>query len=685
MCGICGIVTPALDRRPTEVVQRMVLRLRHRGPDEYGLFEDEGASLGQARLSIIDLSTGTQPIHNEDQSLWIIYNGEVFNYIELHEELVAQGHRFYTKCDTEVVLHAYEQYGPECLQRFNGQFAIAVWDRRRKELFLARDRVGIRPLFYHISRGLLAFASEIKSLLLVPGLSARFDPLALEQTLTLWAVQAPRTPFEGISEIEPGNYLLYRSPDGPVTKRAYWNLRFATEEELDKRPLEACKEELRSLLLDASRIRLRADVPVGAYLSGGLDSSIITTIVKRFTDTPLKTFSVSFEDPVFDESAHQRRVVSHLDTDHHEIFCTNRAIAEFFPQVVWFAEKPLLRTAPTPMMLLSRLVRDHNFKVVLTGEGADEFLGGYNIFKEAKIRAFWAKEPDSRLRPLLFKRLYPYLETPGQGKRSYLQLFFRQGLEETRLPTYSHQIRWKNTARIRNYLTEDLQNAIRGYDPVEEFTSQLPDGFQDWPLLHKAQFIEVKTFLSAYLLSSQGDRMAMANSVEGRYPFLDYRVMEFCARLPPSYKLKVLEEKYLLKRAFREELPPEVIERAKQPYRAPISRSFFAADAPDYVDSLLGSDGIRSKGYFQPSAVDRLVQKCRRPDAFVSEVENMALAFILSLQLLDEKFLRVGLAEEPDPDSVRFTHFRFLPGREHASTPADRPQNPTERRPTEQH
>jgi asparagine synthase (glutamine-hydrolysing) len=220
MCGICGIVTPALDRRPTEVVQRMVLRLRHRGPDEYGLFEDEGASLGQARLSIIDLSTGTQPIHNEDQSLWIIYNGEVFNYIELHEELVTQGHRFYTKCDTEVVLHAYEQYGPECLQRFNGQFAIAVWDRRRKELFLARDRVGIRPLFYHISRGLLAFASEIKSLLLVPGLSARFDPLALEHTLTLWAVQAPRTPFEGISEIEPGNYLLYRSPDGPVTKKA---------------------------------------------------------------------------------------------------------------------------------------------------------------------------------------------------------------------------------------------------------------------------------------------------------------------------------------------------------------------------------------------------------------------------------------------------------------------------------
>jgi len=661
MCGICGIVSPDPGRRPTNVLKRMVLRLRHRGPDEYGLFEDEGASLGQARLSIIDLSTGTQPIHNEDQSLWIIYNGEVFNYIELAEELLGLGHRFYTRCDTEVVLHAYEQWGPECLKRFNGQFAIAIWDRGRRELFLARDRVGIRPLYYHASPGLFAFASEIKSLLLVPGFTTGLDPRGIEQTLTLWAPQAPRTPLAGVEEVEPGHWLLYRLNSGEILRRPFWQLRFASEEEIDRRPLEVCKEELRSLLLDASRLRLRADVPVGAYLSGGLDSSVITTIVKRFSDTPLKTFSVSFEDRVFDESVHQKRVVSHLGTDHREIFCTNRAIAEFFPQVVWFAEKPLLRTAPTPLMLLSGLVRQNDFKVVLTGEGSDEFLGGYNIFKEAKIRAFWARNPSSRLRPLLMKKLYPYLETPGRGQRSFLQLFFRQGLEDTHLPTYSHQIRWKNTARIRNYLSEDFRRAAAGYDPVEEFESSLPEGFDQWPLLHKAQYIEIRTFLSSYLLSSQGDRMAMANSVEGRFPFLDYRVMEFCARLPPSYKLRVLDEKHLLKRAFEDELPPEVLARPKQPYRAPISRSFFADGAPEYVESLLSAEGLRAKGIFDPAAVGRLVQKCRKPESFVSEVENMALAFILSLQLLDELFLRGAPAADPEPDSVPFTHFRLLP------------------------
>ncbi|MEW6440598.1 MAG: asparagine synthase (glutamine-hydrolyzing) [bacterium] len=658
MCGICGIVTAEPARRPAEVLKRMVLRLRHRGPDEYGLFEDEGAGLAQARLSIIDLSTGTQPMHNEDESLWIIYNGEIFNYLELREELLACGHRFYTKCDTEVVLHAYEQYGPGCLSRFNGQFAIAIWDRNRQELFLARDRVGIRPLYLHVSPGLLAFASEIKSLLLVPGLTARLDPRGLEQTLTLWSTQAPRTPFEGIEELEPGHWLRYRSREGSLSRKAYWNLRFASEEELDRRPLAVCREELRSLLLDASRIRLRADVPVGAYLSGGLDSSVITTIVKRFTDTPLKTFSVSFEDKVFDESVHQRRVVSHLGTDHQEVFCTNRAIAELFPKVVWFAEKPLLRTAPTPLMLLSGLVRENHFKVVLTGEGADEFLGGYNIFKEAKIRAFWAKDPSSRLRPLLFRRLYPYLETPGQGKRSFLQLFFRQGLEETGQPTYSHQVRWRNTARIGSYLADGVLEAADGYDPVEELTSRLPDGFGSWPLLHKAQFLEIQTFLSSYLLSSQGDRMAMANSVEGRFPFLDYRVMELCAKLPPSYKLRVLDEKHLLKQAFAQELPPEVIRRPKQPYRAPISRSFFAPGAPDYVESLLAGEGIRRNGCFRPEAVEKLFLKCRNPEAFVSEVENMAVAFILSLQLLQEQFLGPGSSEEPDPDSVPFTHFK---------------------------
>jgi len=660
MCAICGIITPDLKRRPARLLKQMVLQLRHRGPDECGLFEDEWASLGHARLSIIDLSTGTQPIHNEDRSLWITYNGEVFNYIELREDLLVKGHRFYTSSDTEVVLHAYEQYGPECLGRFNGQFAIAIWDRKNCELFLARDRVGIRPLYYCVSREQIAFASEMKAIFLLPDLNTRLDPLALEQTITLWAPQAPRTPFEGIQELDPGHFLIYRAKEQALSKKSYWSLGFASSTEEDRRPLKACTEELRSLLLDASKIRLRADVPVGAYLSGGLDSSVIATIVKRFSDTPLKTFSVSFEDRVFDESSYQKKVVSHLSTEHQETICTNRAIAEAFPSVVWSAEKPLLRTAPAPLMLLSRLVRENGFKVVLTGEGADEFLGGYNIFKEAKIRAFWAREPSSRLRPLLFQRLYPYLERPGSGKRPSFQLFFRQGLANTHLSYYSHLIRWKNTARIRNYLARDIQKAINEYDPVEEFIDQLPRGFQELPLLHRAQHLEINTFLSSYLLSSQGDRVAMANSVEGRFPFLDHRVMEFCARIPPRYKIRGLNEKYLLKNAFRKDLPSEVIQRAKQPYRAPINRSFFVADAPDYIENLLSEDSLRKKGYFHLPAVQRLVKKCSKPEAFVSEVENMALAFILSVQLLDELFLHAPLNRVPDPDTAVFSMFRAV-------------------------
>ncbi len=660
MCGICGIITPDVALRPTRTLKRMVLRLRHRGPDEYGLFEDEWASLGHARLSIIDLSTGSQPIHNEDRRLWIVYNGEVFNYLELREDLLTRGHRFYTRSDTEVFLHAYEEYGPECLQRVNGQFALAIWDRKECQLFLARDRIGIRPLYYHRSAQLLAFASEMKSLFLLPGFQTRLDLLALNETLTFWSPQAPRTSFEGIEELEPGCFLTYRARDQAFQGRKFWDITFQDPAPEGKRSLESCKEEFRSLLVDASRIRLRADVPVGAYLSGGLDSSTITAIVKRFTDTPLRTFSISFQDRVFDESSYQRKVVSHLGTEHQETLCTNKAIAEAFPQVIWFAEKPLLRTAPAPLILLSRLVRENGFKVVLTGEGADEFLGGYDIFKEAKIRALWARNPSSSLAPQLLQRLYPYLETPSGGKRSHFQLFFRQGLTETHLPYYSHLIRWRNTSRIRSFLASELQDRIRDHDPIQKFVEQLPVGFEKWHLLHKAQYIEVKTFLSAYLLSSQGDRVAMANSVEGRFPFLDYRVMEFCTRLPPQYKLRGLNEKYLLKIAFEDELPAEVIHRPKQPYRAPIHRSFFCAGAPDYVETLLTEEAVRKKGYFDPDGVLHLVEKCKRPGAFVSEVENMALALVLSVQLLDEFFFGRAPVQDVDPDGISFSSFGGL-------------------------
>ncbi|HAK97269.1 MAG TPA: asparagine synthase (glutamine-hydrolyzing) [Planctomycetes bacterium] len=657
MCGICGIVAPERGAPQRELAARMAFRLAHRGPDEFGTYADERAALGHARLSIIDLATGTQPIHNEDRSRWIVYNGEVFNFVELREELLARGHSFYTHSDTEVILHAYEQYGPDCVHRLNGQFGLAIWDRRREELFLARDRAGIRPLFWLMHRGALLFASEMKAFLEVPELSLSLDPQALAQTVTFWSPLPPRTPFKEVRELEPGTHLLYSAARGTIAKKTFWRMPFADKDGVDRRPLGEIREEFHSLLVDASRIRLRADVPVGAYLSGGLDSSTITAIIKRFSDTPLKTFSVSFEEASFDESGFQRAMVAHLGTDHHETFCTNKGIAESFPRVVWFAEKPLLRTAPAPFMVLSRLVREHGYKVVLTGEGADEMLGGYDIYKEAAIRAFWARNPRSRLRAQLFARIYPWLSAQSTGGRAAWKMVFVQGLEQTTLPWYSHYIRWRNTARIGEFLSADMRAALQGYDPIEEYVAGLPAGFHDWPLLHKAQLLEIETFLSPYLLSSQGDRMGMANSIEGRFPFLDYRVMEMSARLRPELKLYGLTEKYLLKQAFGDELPEAIVRRPKQPYRAPIGKSFFADPQSALLERTLGADAIASFGVLDAARVARLTARCGRKGGTAGEIDNMALAFAVSLQLLCEQFLAGRCDPAPPPGAAPVREF----------------------------
>ena len=535
MCGIVGILNLARGARlPKEALLRQMLAMiRHRGPDEFGIYLDHSVGLGNARLSIIDLSGGQQPISNEDGHLWIVFNGEIFNYVELRAELEARGHRFSTHTDTEVILHLYEDFGPECLQRLNGQFAIAIWDQRERSLFLARDRVGVRPVFYTRSGERLVFGSEIKSILAVPEVRAELDPVGLAQVFTYWSPQSPRTCFQDIHELPPGHYLLARG--GQLEVRPYWNLRILQpSRKTTEQPLAAYVEELRHLLLDATRIRLRADVPVGAYLSGGLDSSLIAAMVRRLGVSHLDTFSISFSDPRYDESAHQRRMAEFLGTDHQVVYATHEEIGRVFPDVIWHTESPLLRTAPAPMFLLSKLVRDRRYKVVLTGEGADEFLAGYDIFKEARIRHFWARQPQSRWRPALFQRIYPDVQALSAAGSAFLSAFFGVRLQEVNAPDYSHANRWRNGRRHARLFSRELQEklASAGHDGALPFA--LPESFKRWDSLQKAQFLEITTFLSQYLLSSQGDRPAMAHAVEGRYPFLDVRVMEFCNRLPPA-------------------------------------------------------------------------------------------------------------------------------------------------------
>lgn len=627
MCGITGVLNLS-DHPPIEktTLLQMLEMLRHRGPDGFGIYRDAYVGLGSARLSIVDIAGGDQPISNEDGTLWIVFNGEIFNYVELRPGLEAKGHHFSTNCDTEVILHLYEEYGPACLQHLNGQFALAVWDTANRTLFLARDRVGIRPVFYAEADGRLIFGSEVKAILAHPALRAEIDPHALAEVFTYWSVQSPRSTFKGIHELPPGHYLLAK--DGQITIKPYWQLDFC--EDTPRRSDGEYLEEIEALLVDSARIRLRADVPVGAYLSGGLDSSLTAAIIRKYTDTPLDTFSIAFSDPDFDESHFQLQMADELGTEHQVVFCTHEDIGSVFPQVIWHTETPILRTAPAPMFLLSKLVHQHNYKVVLTGEGADEFFAGYDIFKEAMIRRFWAKNPDSEIRPFLLQKLYPDIKTLSGSGGNYLAAFFKKDLTNTESPYYSHLIRWNNTARGLRFLNSEFRNS--------NFEIPTSPAFPSWSPLAQAQFLEVTTFLSPYLLSSQGDRMGMANSVEGRFPFLDYRIIEFANRLPADVKLRGLTEKWLLKQFGRKLLPPIIWQRVKRPYRAPIQRSFFGAKTPAYVRELLSEDSLRASGYFQPEAAAQLANKAAS-GVKLSEVDDMALVGILSTQLVHQQFV----------------------------------------------
>jgi len=630
MCGICGVFNLSTFQRTDKfTIIQMLEMIRHRGPDGFGIYSDENIALGSARLSIIDLDTGDQPLSNEDETLWIVFNGEIFNYIELRQELEQCGHGFKTQSDTETILHMYEEFGPGCLNRLNGQFSIAIWDTVNHTLFLARDRLGIRPLFYTIREKQLIFGSEIKALLAFPGIKAEIDPTALQQVFTFWNVQSPNSIFKGIRELPPGHYLIAK--DKRLTLESYWSLDFIEHTNTLPKTESEYLDEFESLLEDAVRIRLRSDVPVGAYLSGGLDSSVITSLVHNHSSSPLETFSISFSDPDFDESHYQLEASKFLGTRHNVVPCDYESVGNIFPEVIWHTETPVLRTAPAPMFLLSKLVHANDFKVVLTGEGADEFLAGYDIFKEMKLRRFWAKNPESSIRPLLFRRIYKGITRLSDEQTNYLKAFFKKGLTETDSPYYSHAIRWTNTSRINCFL-RSTDKAIQ--QPI----SDLPTSFFQWSHLAQAQYLEIITFLSPYLLSSQGDRMSTGNSVEGRYPYLDYRIVEFCNRLPDNLKLRGLKEKWILKQLGSKLLPDQIWKRAKKPYRAPISQCFFKSP-PDYIEEVLSPRNLDESGYFNTQAAMALIHKASRLGN-LGEVDSMALAGIISTQLIHQLFVK---------------------------------------------
>ncbi|MBH1986000.1 MAG: asparagine synthase (glutamine-hydrolyzing) [Burkholderiales bacterium] len=660
MCGIAGVLdwrglaNSAWSPAPA-LLAEMAATLHHRGPDGRGFLSRPAVGLAHTRLAIVDLAGGDQPIFNEDGRIAVVFNGEIFNHVELRAELQAQGHRFATRSDTEVIVHLYEQHGDDFVHHLNGQFAIALWDGRddaRQRLLLVRDRVGIAPLHYrlaaHEGEHQLVFGSEAKAILAAMPQAPEVNRRALDQVFTCWSPVGGETLFDGIRSLEPGTLLVAeRDRDFALRHRIlrYWDWSFPTSPDGHLQGSDdALLEQVRELLIDATRLRLRADVPVGAYLSGGLDSSILTSLIHHESDAPLRTFSIGFDDPSLDESAHQQRVIDFLGARHSRIDCTSADVGQALVDTVRHTECAVLRTAPVPMRLLSGLVRREGHKVVLTGEGADEVFGGYDLFKEAKVRWFWARQPASSWRPALLKRLYPYL-AQGTGRAdSFVRGFYGIGLDDPDDPLFSHLPRFDSTSKARIFLAEPRPDG----ESLDAVRALMPADAARWHPMARAQYLEARLLMGNYLLSSQGDRMLMANGVEGRFPFLDHRVIELANRLPQRLKVRGLNEKIGLKLAMGRYLPPQTQARHKQPYRAPDAAALIdpATARPwPFVSELLSPDALRRAGHFDADKVSLLLRKAERSAtstgglATLGSRDNQALVGIVSMQAWHQLFI----------------------------------------------
>ncbi|MFF0458778.1 asparagine synthase (glutamine-hydrolyzing) [Streptomyces mexicanus] len=585
MCGITGTIdlhgTGPVD---TSALDAMTDRLLHRGPDSTGRFVEGGVGLGFRRLAIVGLEGGEQPIRNEDGSVVLVCNGEIFNHRELRAELEAKGHRFRTPTDVEVLVHLYEEHGTALLDRLNGQFAFALHDMRRGRTFLARDPMGILPLYYTCTDRHFVFGSEIKAVLEHPGVERRVDLTGLDQVLTFPGTISPRTLFRGISGLQNGHYLLVEN--GEVATHAYWDLDYPL---LDDEPAALSDEEyletLGGLLEQSVRRRLQADVPVGYYLSGGLDSSLIGALVHRVgaAATP-HSFSISFGEEAIDESRYQQLMAARLGSRHHETVFRPTDIASGLRRMVWHAECPVKETYNTCSMVLSAAVRASGTRVVLTGEGADELFGGYLGYRfDLSGRRTGGDPFEDEVRRTLWGDPEIFYERDYNAWR------------ETKLDLYAPDVR--DAFSEVDCLTEPVVDPrmLRGRHP-----------------LHQRSYLDFKLRLTDHLLSDHGDRMALAHSVEARYPFLDPDVVRFATTMPPRLMVTEDTEKYALKAIARDLLPPEIVQREKFGFRAQGSPALLRQDI-EWVEDLLSYDRIKRQGYFDPDVVEHLKRQYRQP------------------------------------------------------------------------
>jgi asparagine synthase (glutamine-hydrolysing) len=642
MCGIAGVFelsgSPTAAAERVAELERMIALLGHRGPDESGYFLDERAALAAMRLSIIDLAHGKQPMSDVDQRYWIVFNGEIYNYLEIRSELIQRGHRFETHCDTEVALHAWMEWGENAPARFDGGYAFAIYDRRERTGYLVRDRFGKRPLFYFTHGDALVFGSEIKVLLARPDLELKWDMQGIAGIFAKWTPVGSETPFQGVRQVNAGSIL--RVTVNGASERRY--AAFPVVDEPSAADFEEAACQVASLLRDSVKLRLRSDVEVGVLLSGGLDSTVITHLIHSQQPGRLRSFSIAFDDARFDESADQNRVVQAFGVSHSSLKISHDDIAGSFSAALWHAEIPQFRTAFVPMFLLARFIRDHGIKVVLSGEGADEIFLGYDLFKETRLRAAWSSlttaDRQSRIR-----RLYPYLPHFSDTNVRAIEALFGRSAASNAGALFSHSLRLENG----RFALRLLRTETSGLDALQQEIAAVA-GFDSLPALKKAQWLEFHTLLHGYLLSSQGDRMMFAHGVEPRNPFLSPSVVSFACRLPEEFLLSEDDnEKKILKHAFREHLPSEILSKPKQPYRAPDAASFAASasDSPgrfvNWVEETLDEREVRSIEALDPEAASILVAKLRRtPREAISPREDQAFVLLLSLCVLNRQFIR---------------------------------------------
>jgi asparagine synthase (glutamine-hydrolysing) len=597
MCGIAGFFEPnpaltAIERR--DVIQHMCDVIAHRGPDDEGFYVDGGLALGMRRLSIIDLATGHQPISNEDGSVWVVFNGEIYNYAELRTGLLQRGHQFRTNSDTETIVHLYEEMGDRCVEKLRGMFGFAIWDAREQKLLLARDRLGKKPLHYTQSAGALIFGSEIKSLLQHPSIKREANLEAVSDFLSFGYVPEPQTAFRGIHKLLPGHTLTYKN--GQISTRCYWDFNYNGNQE-PRKDARTYVEELRHEINEAVRIRLMSEVPLGAFLSGGIDSSTVVGTMAGLMDQPVKTFSIGFSEASFDELEFARVTAKKFQTDHHE-FIVTPDVCRLVEEIVWHHDEPFADVSSIPTYVVSKMAREH-VTVVLSGDGGDEVFAGYERYSIHKRREVFERIPGAARRGLMLPLSHSLPGfTPG---KNYLR-----NIALDAAARYVDSLAFFDERAKRRLLSDTTARLLRQHDSTAEFRMlfNVPTSLER---IDHLIYLDSKTYLPGDILAKV-DRMSMAHSIETRAPLLDHKLIEYVQTIPGSLKLHGMETKHILKQAVTGLVPDEIIHRQKKGFSVPI-RQWFKRELKDMLNDTLSDQRTRERGLLNPRAVKALVNE----------------------------------------------------------------------------